>query len=335
MAKSKLRCGPIIVLLLINLWVTSMTEALARQNQSDKPRVPKIVMASQFMQDSAIKRKDPEYPPLAKQQAIDGPVVVEVTLDEGGNVIASRAVFGHPLLTEAAVKASREWKWNPTLLRGEPVKVIGSVVFNFDLGSSGLSQQEMEYYKKQISANPKSAEAYYKLGGVYARLLRHAEAIKSYKKAVSLNPGFAEAHHSLAVVYRRERRMEEAIEAYKKAINAKPDFAETYYELGDTYFSLNNTKKAIEYVEQSAKVNPQSAEAYKLLGMLYNLANRELEAIAALKRALEIKADWAEAHYSLGHIYANRGDKEAALKEKEILDRLDPKLAKALLSFIK
>jgi TonB family protein len=62
-----------------------------------------------------------------------GAVVVEVTIDENGNVIAASAVSGHPLLKDAAVAAARRWKFQATKLSGQPVKVIGTITFNFQM----------------------------------------------------------------------------------------------------------------------------------------------------------------------------------------------------------
>src|SRR5215469_4875699 len=50
------------------------------------------------LQASAINRVQPEYPPLAKAARVSGRVVVEVTVDELGNVTSARAISGHPLL---------------------------------------------------------------------------------------------------------------------------------------------------------------------------------------------------------------------------------------------
>lgn len=82
---------------------------------------------------SAVKRSEPQYPPLAKAARISGSVVVEVTVDEAGNVIAVRDLSGHPLLRSAAMQAARQWKFSPTLLSGQPVKVVGTITFNFNL----------------------------------------------------------------------------------------------------------------------------------------------------------------------------------------------------------
>ena len=59
--------------------------------------------------------------------------MVEVTVDEQGNVISARALSGHPLLKDAATNAAKGWKFSPTMLTGVPVKVIGTITFNFNL----------------------------------------------------------------------------------------------------------------------------------------------------------------------------------------------------------
>lgn len=82
--------------------------------------------------NSATRRVEPDYPPLARAARISGSVVVEVTLDEDGGVISARAISGHPLLKDAAVNAARRWQFSPTMLSGVPVKVIGTLNFNFE-----------------------------------------------------------------------------------------------------------------------------------------------------------------------------------------------------------
>lgn len=98
---------------------------------ADSPKM--IQKASGVLVTSAIKRVDPEYPSLAKAANVSGTVLVEITIDETGNVISARAVSGHPLLKAAAVDAARQWQFSPTTLSGEPVRVAGTLVFNFAL----------------------------------------------------------------------------------------------------------------------------------------------------------------------------------------------------------
>src|SRR5688572_5436182 len=60
-----------------------------------------------------------------------GAVVVEVTIDEYGNVSGARAVSGPPQLHAAATDAARQARFTPTYLMGEPVKVRGVITYNF------------------------------------------------------------------------------------------------------------------------------------------------------------------------------------------------------------
>jgi TonB family protein len=73
----------------------------------------------------------PVYPAIARAAHASGQVSVQVTIDEQGSVIAASAVSGHPLLRASAVNAARDAKFSPTLLSGVPVKVTGTLVYNF------------------------------------------------------------------------------------------------------------------------------------------------------------------------------------------------------------
>jgi TonB family protein len=75
----------------------------------------------------------PAYPPIARAARASGTVVVQVTIDESGKVISARAVSGHPLLQASAVQAAYQARFAPTLLSGQPVKVTGTLSYNYTL----------------------------------------------------------------------------------------------------------------------------------------------------------------------------------------------------------
>ena len=83
------------------------------------------------LNDKAISLPKPAYPPIAKQAKASGTVVVQVLVDEKGNVISARAISGHPLLRAVSVSAARRAKFSPRLLNGKPVKVSGVITYNF------------------------------------------------------------------------------------------------------------------------------------------------------------------------------------------------------------
>lgn len=83
------------------------------------------------MNGKAIHLVQPSYPPIARSAHASGTVVVQVLIDENGNVLTARAVSGHPLLQASAVNAARGSKFTPTKISGQPVKVSGVITYNF------------------------------------------------------------------------------------------------------------------------------------------------------------------------------------------------------------
>jgi protein TonB len=80
-----------------------------------------------------IRRVAPDYPELAKRTRVEGVVLLQVVVDEVGQVVETKILRGHPLLTQAAVEAVRQWRYSPTLLQGEPIPVTAVVTVNFVL----------------------------------------------------------------------------------------------------------------------------------------------------------------------------------------------------------
>jgi protein TonB len=78
-----------------------------------------------------IRRVDPVYPVMARQARVQGVVVMEAYISTDGSVDRLRVISGHPLLNQAALDAVKQWKYNPTLLNGEPVEVIMAITVTF------------------------------------------------------------------------------------------------------------------------------------------------------------------------------------------------------------
>ncbi len=96
-----------------------------------KPTPPRAPISGGVLNGKAISLPKPAYPPIARQAHAAGTVVVQVTIDENGNVISASAVSGHPLLRAVAVAAARGARFSPTKLSGQPVKVTGVITYNF------------------------------------------------------------------------------------------------------------------------------------------------------------------------------------------------------------
>jgi TonB family protein len=76
------------------------------------------------LDQDAISKPAPTYPEIARQANATGDVVVLVTVDETGNVIAAKAISGHPLLQSVSVTAARQAKF-------KPMRVTGTLTYTF------------------------------------------------------------------------------------------------------------------------------------------------------------------------------------------------------------
>lgn len=73
----------------------------------------------------------PAYPPIARAAHAAGTVEVKVIVDTDGSISAAVAISGHPLLQAAAVGAARKARFTPWKYKGEPVKIVGIIQYNF------------------------------------------------------------------------------------------------------------------------------------------------------------------------------------------------------------
>jgi outer membrane biosynthesis protein TonB len=94
------------------------------QGQQNPKKIP---VNGGMLNGKAIYLPVPEVP----SGEATGVVLVAVLVDEQGGVIEARAVSGPANLHAAAVAAARLARFNPTLLMGEPVRVSGTLSYNF------------------------------------------------------------------------------------------------------------------------------------------------------------------------------------------------------------
>ena len=80
-----------------------------------------------------IVNADPIYPPEAREARVQGVVIMEATISRTGEVSDVEVLSSVPLLDEAAVAAVRQWRYEPTLVDGEPVSILMTVTINFRL----------------------------------------------------------------------------------------------------------------------------------------------------------------------------------------------------------
>jgi TonB family protein len=118
--------------------VSSGTRAPVVKSEDDLPPPPARIaqapvrpISGGILNGKAISLPAPAYPEVAKRARATGTVVVEVVIDVAGRVISAKAVSGSELLRDAAEHAAMQAKFTPALLSGQPVKMTGTINYNF------------------------------------------------------------------------------------------------------------------------------------------------------------------------------------------------------------
>ena len=80
-----------------------------------------------------VHRVVPEYPAIAKQLHIEGPVVLLATIGRNGRVEQVQVLRGPALLQRAAKQAVELWQYRPYVLNHEAIEVETQITVNFVL----------------------------------------------------------------------------------------------------------------------------------------------------------------------------------------------------------
>ena len=78
-----------------------------------------------------IQAPQPKYPEEAQKAGIEGDVRFDAIIGPDGAILALTTRGGHPLLVPTAIEAVRQWRFQPTLLNGNPVEVATEIVVSF------------------------------------------------------------------------------------------------------------------------------------------------------------------------------------------------------------
>ncbi|HTS38065.1 MAG TPA: energy transducer TonB [Candidatus Solibacter sp.] len=99
-------------------------------------RLPQRIRVSQGVsQGLLISRVSPHYPAEAREQHIQGVVVLQVRIDREGNVADIQLISGHPDLAPSAMEAVTQWKYRPYQLNNNPIEMETQVTVNFTLSN--------------------------------------------------------------------------------------------------------------------------------------------------------------------------------------------------------
>ncbi|HEX9081755.1 MAG TPA: energy transducer TonB [Holophagaceae bacterium] len=92
--------------------------------------------AMEFLEPSQVRvlyQVNPVYPPLARMAHVQGSVVLMMTIDAMGVPTEVQVLQGPPAFREEALRAARQWRFEPARQAGVPVPASFRLTLNFRL----------------------------------------------------------------------------------------------------------------------------------------------------------------------------------------------------------
>ncbi|MGZ4732888.1 MAG: TonB family protein [Terriglobales bacterium] len=105
----------------------------AATREEDDPSVAPAAASPASANSYLLERVEPQYPEAARQQRIQGPVVLKVLVGTDGLVRKVSPISGDPQLVTAATDAVRQWRFKAHQLKGKVVEFETRVTVNFAL----------------------------------------------------------------------------------------------------------------------------------------------------------------------------------------------------------
>jgi TonB family protein len=106
----------------------------ARMTDAEKAGAEHLGPDSKVTKPEIVFKTPPEYTLAARKEKLEGKVVVESIIDKDGHIVHARLLQTQPKgLGLAALDAMCNWRFKPSTLNGEPVKVYYVLTVNFTI----------------------------------------------------------------------------------------------------------------------------------------------------------------------------------------------------------
>ena len=80
-------------------------------------------MSEPLIAAKLVHRVEPIYPPLGVQLRREGRVELRAIISTDGSIQSLEVIAGDPIFIQSALSAVRQWRYQPTILDGQPVEI--------------------------------------------------------------------------------------------------------------------------------------------------------------------------------------------------------------------
>ena len=194
----------------------------------------------------------------------------------------------------------------------------------------GRFAEARQALEKSVGGNPPAAQLLIELARVAYQQQDYKGALGYLAHARDLEPRNAAIHYAFGMSCIRLQLVAEAHVAFGKAVELEPDNPQYNYVMGATAAYRRDPAEAIPYLQKYLRLKPQDAQGRLLLGAVYFKSRDYQAARSELLRAVKNRETAAGAHYYLGRVARQEGRIDEAVRELELALQSAPQHADAL-----
>ncbi|NMD68838.1 tetratricopeptide repeat protein [Bacillus sp. DNRA2] len=171
--------------------------------------------------------------------------------------------------------------------------------------------EQLDYYKGKVDAEPNDAENRVNLGYTYFVKGDNSDAIKQLKMAVELDKEYFGAYFNLGLVYLDDERYNDALKQAQKAVDLAPRNFKSHLLAGMTYRELKMYKEADKSLKEALKIAPTNCDVITEIGKVAEDQGKYKEAEKFFKEALSFDPLYKAASEGLERIDGKTKDKDS------------------------
>jgi tetratricopeptide (TPR) repeat protein len=169
----------------------------------------------------------------------------------------------------------------------------------------GRIEEQLEYYKQLVDAEPNNPEHRVNLGYTYFILGKNSDAIKQMKMATDLDKQYFGAYFNLGLVYLDEERYNDALKQAQKAVELGPRNFKAHLLSGMVYRELKMYEEATKSLKEALTIMPTNTDVITEIGKVEEDQGNDKEAEGFFKEALSYDPLYKPATEGLERIAAN------------------------------
>jgi len=162
------------------------------------------------------------------------------------------------------------------------------------------------------------------------RLRPLSEVLRRDRTVDSADPAYRNGLESLWL-----GNYDNALAYFENAVNKNPRRADAWIQVGYCKVKQGKNDEAIRAYQQALRLKPESADLRNKLGDAFYYAGRLEEAIASYKEAVRLRPENPDGYYNLAIAYDELGDQANVTIQEHLLQKLDDKLYRKLLSEVR